>query len=132
MRAAIARLRSLYNRAGSISQVLSVENALAPREADLEALEAEQRALASQTATATINLHLLTLAAPTPTKHHASGFLSGLQNGWDAFVASVRWLLAALGALLPFLAVLAAIGGGLLILRRRRASRPPVAPAEPD
>lgn len=131
MQAAIARLRGLYDHAGTISQILSVEQVLSQRESDLEALEAEQRGLAAQTSMATVNIHLTALTAPAPSKK-STGFTAGLKDGWHAFTATLSWLLAALGAMLPFLVLLAIIGAGALALWRRRTQRPAPAAAPPS
>ena len=56
--AAIAQLRKLLARAGSVSSLLDVQNQINTDEASLEALQAQQRALAHETTYATINLLL--------------------------------------------------------------------------
>ena len=43
------------------------------------------------------------------------GFAGGLRNGWHAFTATLGWVLAALGAVLPFL-LLAGLGVIILFL----------------
>ena len=126
-RAAISQLRDLYRRATRVRDVITVETQLASRESDLESLEAQQRALSNETALATINLHLVTAAKakpkPAPAKHY-TGFLGGLERGWHAFTTALAWLAVALGTLLPFLALAAAVAVVAWQLRRRMRPRP--------
>ena len=128
-RQSLARLRALYTEATKVGQVIEIESEIATREADLESLEAQQRALSSQTATATINLSLTAAkhVAPPPKPRHAGGaFLGGLTHGWDAFVTALTALVTALGAVLPFLVVLLIAGALAWRIRRRvRGSRAP-------
>jgi hypothetical protein len=134
---AIAQLRALLKRAGSVSGLLDVQRQIAGDESSLEALQAQQRALARETSYATISLLLL---GPQPHAvrhhhhHHAStgGFVGGLTAGWHGLRHATRWVLTALGALLPFAAALAVIGAaGLIVWRRiaRRRTAPAPTPA---
>lgn len=127
-RAAIAQLRTLYRQASKIRDLIEVEAQLASREADLESLEARQRALANQVALATITLHLVPAAKhhakPAPAKHY-SGFVGGLERGWHAFSTAVAWLAVAVGAVLPFLVLALVIALLTWQLRRRLRPRSP-------
>jgi hypothetical protein len=133
---AIVQLRRLYTQAQKIADVISIENELSKREADLESLQAQQRALSRQTSMATITLTLVTArkhaAAPPQQRHHSrGGFLGGLERGWHGFTAAAGWMADAFGTVLPFLLVLLALGVGvrwlgprLPRLPRRRAPTP--------
>src|SRR5690606_25346613 len=57
--AALASLRKLYGRADSIDEILRLENEIAEREADLEALQARQKSLKHRTEFATVTVTLL-------------------------------------------------------------------------
>ncbi|MFE4054624.1 DUF4349 domain-containing protein [Streptomyces sp. YIM B13518] len=117
-RASVARIRELMNRAGKLSDVVTLEGELSGRQADLEALLAQQASLKDRTSLATITLSL----SETPVeeaKDDDPGFTDALAGGWDAFVTMLRRLAVAFGAVLPF-AVLAA----LLALLWRKAVRP--------
>jgi len=133
--AAIAQLRALLKRTGSVSGLLQVQQQISDDEATLEALQAQQRALSHETTYATITLQLL---GPVPShvvaqhkSHH--NFVSGLASGWRGLRHALGWLLTALGTILPFALTLAVIGGLGLVgwrrLGRRRTG--PAAPAEP-
>lgn len=123
----VDRVRALLARAKTIGEVVTIEAELARREADLEALQAQAKALADQTSLATVTV---TVVGPDPlgTEDDPVGFVAGLERGWTAFTTVGTWLLTALGAVLPFLLLALAIGLPLLLALRRRR---PVAPATP-
>jgi hypothetical protein len=133
--AAIAQLRALLAHAGSVGDLLSVQNQINTEETALESMQAQQRALVHQTSYATVALTILgPKAAPVvhPAKSPPS-VASGLAAGWRALKLTVSWVLAVLGAVAPF-AVLAAVAAFAFyrarrwLIRRRPASRP----AAPD
>ena len=133
--AAIAQLRRLLTRAGSVGGLLNVQEQINQEEASLEALQSQQRALARETTYATISLTVTRTAPPPARRHHhqaAAGFLRGLTAGWHALRTAVIWLLTLAGAMLPFLipaglVALAAIAGRRWWLGRRRAGGSPAA-----
>ncbi|MFI1565180.1 DUF4349 domain-containing protein [Streptomyces sp. NPDC020490] len=119
-RASVARVRELMDQATKLSDVVALEGELSGREADLEALLAQQASLKDRTSLATITLSL----SETPVKKAAEddgdpGFVDALAGGWDAFVTMLRWLAVAFGAVLPF-----AVVAALLVLVWRRLVRP--------
>lgn len=119
--AAIAELRTLIDKAGSMGDLISLEQALAQRESDLESLEAQQKALADQVQFATITVGYFTQGQPAAPPPVRSGFMRGLTAGWHGFLAVLRGLLAALGWLLPFAVVVAVLWW--LVRRLARWSR---------
>src|SRR5262249_47959053 len=64
--AAIAQLRKLLTRAGSVGALLTVQEQINQEEASLEALQSQQRALARETAYATISLTVTPCPPPAP------------------------------------------------------------------
>jgi uncharacterized protein DUF4349 len=132
--AAISQLRALLSRAGSVSDLLNIQNQISQQESDLESLQAEQRALNHETAYATLSLRLISVPPPPakPKQHkHVAGFIRGLNAGWHA----LRWfgagLFALVGVLIPFTVLIAA--AGYLAYRSRRwllARRTPPATTE--
>jgi len=132
--AAIKQLRALLTKAGSVSQLLSVQNEINRQESNLEALVAQQRALAHQTSYGTVSVLLLGHHARIVKKHKkvSHGFLAGLRGGWHALVLVVGWVLTALGSALPFVIPAALIGAVAFESRRRLARRKnPPAPEPP-
>jgi hypothetical protein len=128
--AAIAQLRDLLKHAGSVGDLLDVQNQINQQEAALEGMQAQQRALDHETSFATLTLTVLgPRAVPRPAKATPPpGLAKGLSGGWHAFKLTIDWLLAILGAVAPFAAALAilAFAGWRL---RRRVTRPAVPPA---
>ena len=57
--AAIAQLRALLSHAGSVNDLLNVQNQINQEETQLEALEAQQRALSHETSYATVTVTIL-------------------------------------------------------------------------
>jgi Domain of unknown function (DUF4349) len=120
----IAQLQVLLSRAGSVTDLLQVQDQLSSDESNLEALQAQQRALDHETAYATVSVLLLG-PLPRAAAHRAAahgGFGSGLAAGWHGFVRATVWLLTALGVVLPFAVVLALLSG-LGYAGRRRLAR---------
>lgn len=130
--AAISQLRALLKKAGTVSQLLSVQNQINSQESNLEALLAQQRALTHETSFGTASLTLVGQHA-RPVQHHKkapTGFATGLRGGWHALGVVVSWLLTALGSALPFLVPVALIGAIAFESRRRLARRK--APPSPE
>jgi hypothetical protein len=124
--AAITQLRALLKDAGNVGSLLSVQDQINSEESDLESMLAQQQALNHETAYATVTLTILgpKAAAKAKAKHKPApppGLASGLTGGWRAFRLSVDWLLAIIGSVAPFAAVVLVIGGGVWWARRRLA-----------
>jgi hypothetical protein len=126
--AAITQLRALLKHAGTVGGLLSVQDQINSQESDLEALQAQQSALNHETSYATVTLTIVgPKAAPkAAAKAHTPGLVNGLVGGWHAFRTSLSWLLAIIGAVAPFAAIIALIGGLGYVGRRRfgRRGRP--------
>ncbi len=129
--AAITALQRLLGHAATVGQLLQVQQQISSDESALESLQAQQRALDHETSYATISMTLQSrrhrTAAGGRQQHH-SGFLAGLGAGWRALRHTTTAVLAALGAALPFLVVILALGGlgyaGRRRFSRRRGGRP--------
>lgn len=108
----IAALRTLFNRATKLGDVIALERELSDREANLEALQAQQRSLRAQTSMSTIIVDVSAEPASDPQERDASsGFLAGIEQGWDGLVRFVVGFSHAVGLLLPLgsLALLTAL-----------------------
>ena len=131
-RASVERIRALLSEATTIGEVVRIESELSRREADLESLLAQQRALADQTSLATLSVTVLAPNAVEPPPEDTTGFVPGLQRGWDALVGVVVVALTTIGVLLPFVVVAALVLGPIAAAwRRRHTSAAPVT-AETD
>jgi hypothetical protein len=129
--AAIAQLRALLSHAGSVADLLSVQNQINSEESALESMQAQQRALSHETSYATVTITIFgPKAKPVVQRSKAPPTLaSGLGAGWRALRITVSWILAFLGAVAPFAAI-AAVGGYVVyrgrrwVIRRRPAAEP--------
>ncbi len=121
--AAIAQLRTLLSHAGSVGDLLTVQNQINSEESDLESIEAQQRALSGETSYATVTLTIVgPKAKPSPVKHAKPkpppGLTGGLSAGWRALRITVSWGLAFVGAIAPFAAIAAIAVFGFFRTRR--------------
>ncbi|XVX18770.1 DUF4349 domain-containing protein [Actinomycetota bacterium] len=127
MKASVARVRALMDKATGLDQVVELEKQLSERQAQLESLQSQLASLKGRVAMSTITVSLSTdgrMAGSSP------GFLGGLRAGWAAFTASMAALVTMLGAVLPF-AVFAALLAvpAVWLWRRVRRGRAALAPA---
>ena len=133
--AAIVQLRALLSHAGSVSDLLSVQNQINNEESALEAMQAQQRALSHETTYATVTLTILGPKAK-PVVHRSKAppsLAGGFGAGWHALRVTLSWTLAFLGAIAPFAAI--AVIAGYAIYRARRwmiRRRPAPRPAAPE
>ncbi|MCW2521722.1 MAG: hypothetical protein JWO63_57, partial [Frankiales bacterium] len=127
LQTSVARLQDFLSHSGSITDLVTLENDLSQRESTLESTLAQQRALNDQIALSTLTIHLSEagakpVAAPA---QHAVGFLGALRSGWHGFTATLNWLAALAGYLIPFLPLLLVlallvVGVGALVRQRQR------------
>src|SRR5690242_11570639 len=133
--AAITQLRALLSHAGSVGDLLSVQNQINSEESNLESMQAQQRALSHQTSYATVALTILGPKAK-PVLHRPKApptLAGGFSAGWHALRVAVSWTLAFLGAIAPFAVVLAVVGYVVYRGRRWLGRRKPAAgPASPE
>jgi hypothetical protein len=131
-RRSIERLRALLSEADTVGEVMQVESELATREADLESLQARSATLGAQAALSTIRVSFEAPIAAVVEAEGGSGFLAGLEAGWNAFTAVGMGLLTALGAMAPFLVLFALVGVPAWRLYRARSRRRATPAAEPS
>ncbi|MFI1167888.1 DUF4349 domain-containing protein [Streptomyces sp. NPDC020801] len=122
-RASVARVRDLMDKATRLSDVVTLEGELSRRESDLEALLAQQASLKDRTSLATITLSLTGTPVPKAAADDEPGFTDALAGGWHVFVTVVRWIVLALGAVLPFAATAGLLGALWLRVLRPRLPR---------
>lgn len=107
----IETLRTLFSRATKLGDIIALESELSQREADLESLQSQQRALADKTSMSTLTVTISKPApGPRPKPHSddnfAGGFVSGIKQGWDALKTSVLAVGHVFGLVLPLGSIL--------------------------
>lgn len=137
-RASVERVRELMDEATKLSDVVALEAELSTRQADLESLQARLASLEGRTRMATVTLALHEPDGEPARDGGDDGPTVGdaLAAGWDAFTATLHWIVVVLGAVLPFAAA-AGLAALLWRVARRRlprgAARPSrTAPAAPE
>ena len=118
--ASVDRIRLLLSRAKTIGEIVAIESELSQREAAVESLAAQAKALGDETALATITATFIGTAADVAPPVEATGFVAGLRRGWHSFAESASWLLTGLGTLVPFVVLALLVGIPLRVLLRRR------------
>ncbi|SDK23927.1 protein of unknown function [Cryobacterium psychrotolerans] len=125
LQTSVDRLLSLMAKATDATDLIAIESALSQRQSELEGLQAQRDYLADQVDFSTISLELYsegTVDPPNP-----DNFWDGLLAGWNALMSALGGALVAIGFLLPWLAVLGAIGAVVLLIvwlstRKRKAA----------
>jgi hypothetical protein len=118
LEASLARLTALMDEATDITDVITLEQAISQRQAELDALRAQQRDLENQTAMSQISLTLMSpedaqnSVDPQPQQTWWESFLEGLSQFWS-------WFGKALLIISPLLFAM----GIIAWVRRRRARR---------
>jgi hypothetical protein len=108
-RASVSRVRTLLARASTVDEIVRIEEELTTRESDLEV------------AMSTVTIRIGKISAPArPRQDESGGFLAGLSDGWGAFLDAGAVTLRVLGAVLPFLLVLAVPAVPVIRWWRRR------------
>jgi hypothetical protein len=130
--ASVDRLLELMTQAGSLSDLIAAEAALAERQATLESYQQQLESLESQIQMSTLSVTLV--PKTDPVEADPAGFTDGLVAGWNGLVATLNAIVIALGFLIPWIlvaAVMALIAWGIVRLVKRRRRRRVARPVEP-
>jgi hypothetical protein len=119
--AAIERLTTLLVSAETTADLITIESALAERQAELDSLQSQRDYFSDQTLFATLSINLMTPADATPSD--PDGFLDGLVRGWESVLAFFAGTIVWAGILVPWLGLAIAVVGVLWGITRLRAAR---------
>jgi hypothetical protein len=122
LRASTDRIQALLLEAEDISDIITLENELARRQAELQSLEAQQRGLDDQVSMSTIDLSLTTEPVVV-VDDSPETFWDGLVSGWNGLVAFLSGALVILGVILPWAALGGLIFLSVIAVTRARTSR---------
>ena len=131
--ASVDRVQGFLQHTSTTTELLSTEQALSQRQAELEQLQGQRASLADQVAMSTLAVSLTAPGAPAIQAPEPRTFLDGLGVGWHSLLAALRGASMVLGVLLPWLVVAAVLVPVLVWsrrwYRRRRPARAAVAGA---
>ncbi|MDQ1136943.1 hypothetical protein QE410_001742 [Microbacterium sp. SORGH_AS 1204] len=123
--ASVARLTELMAQAGSVSDLITAESALAERQAQLDSDRQVLQSLESQVAMSSLSVQLTVRTASVTAD--PAGFGDGLLAGWNGLVATLNGVVIGVGFLLPWIVVAGAawsiVWGVRRVARRRREAR---------
>jgi hypothetical protein len=127
----LQRIEALLASAKNLSEVIAIESQLARRQADYDSLKSTQAWLKDQTTLSTITLSIR-LAEKEASGKTGTGFIGGLDRGWDGLTDALVGLGTLLGLALPFTTALALLGLPMWfalrgVRRRRQAVGPDLA-----
>lgn len=120
-RAGLNRVEALLARAGSIRQILTIEDQITRRQAQLDSLEQRQAYLHDQTSMSTITVTVTRAGRHHARPAHHNGLWAGLVRGWHGLGAAASVALTVLGMVLPFAIPVGVVAVPLWWVRRRRA-----------
>jgi hypothetical protein len=128
LQTSVNRLQQFLSQSTTVPNLIALEKDLSDRQAQLDSLRAQQRALTDQVALASLTVTVTKVDAPVPPPvakaSGPAGFGHAISSGWNGLVTTVRYLLAGVGYALPLTAVaLALLVAGYRVWRRR--VRPP-------
>ncbi|MGN7187209.1 DUF4349 domain-containing protein [Microbacterium enclense] len=123
--ASVARLTELMAQAGSVSDLITAESALAERQAQLDSDRQVLQSLESQVAMSSLSVQLTERTASVTAD--PAGLGDGLLAGWNGLIATLNGVVIGVGFLLPWIVVAGAtwavVWGVRRAVRRRREAR---------
>jgi Domain of unknown function (DUF4349) len=120
--AQLEAMRALLAKAQNINDIIAVQNQIGQITAQIEQLKGQIKYLDDNTSYSTVSVTLTESGAPAPGGPADSwGFVTALNQGAHNFMTTINYLVTGLGALGPFLVLLAI---GFLVWRRRRVPQP--------
>jgi hypothetical protein len=108
LQTSVDRLLAIMRDARDPEALITAENALSQRQAELDSLRAQREALGDQVAYSTVDVSFYaeTVGGPAPKE----GFAGQVERGWDALVAVANGAVLLLGLMLPWLGVVVILG----------------------
>lgn len=136
----LAQLKKLYEKAGTIPEMIQLEQEIARVQAEMDSLKGRYQYLSNQVAFSTITVYLFEPGAPTPIQppktlweRMTRGFI-GSTNNFVNFLGNLLVLIvSAIPVIIP-LGIVGLAGRKLYVVierRRRKNAPPPAFPVEP-
>ncbi len=102
--ASLDRLTELLGEATSLTDIITLEQAIADRQAQLQWQTQALNDLESRVAMSNVWINFTTPAAAV--QPEPSGFVDGVKAGWNGFIASLNAVVLAAGFVIPWIALL--------------------------
>jgi hypothetical protein len=134
LQTSVERLLAIMRDATDPDALITAEDALSQRQADLDSLRAQREALGDRIEYSTIDVTFMaqTIGGPAPKEYQ--GFGGQVERGWDNLVFVVGNLVLLFGLMLPWLTVMVIVVGllfGLFKLVGSRGTKTPPVVNEP-
>jgi hypothetical protein len=132
LQTSVDRLLGIMRDARDPEALISAENALSQRQAELDSLRAQRDQLGDQIAYSTVDVSFVADQIGGPAPEQYQGFLGQIERGWDGLVGVLGNVVLLFGLLLPWLAALAVVLAVVYVIVRvtRRRARVPAAVPE--
>jgi len=123
LQTSVNRLTELLAEAKNTTDLLAIEQELSARQAELDSLTAQRKALSDQVALSTVNVSIA--ASTVASRTLPPGFAAGFETGWNALQTVVAAVITVAGFAVPFLLafLVIAVPIALVIVLVRRARR---------
>lgn len=128
LQTSVDRLLGIMRDAKDPEALISAENALSQRQAELDSLRAQRSQLGDQIDYSTVNLDITAQQIGGPTSQY-QGFWGQVERGWHGMVSVASGAVMLFGLLLPWLLAFAVVAGIVVIIARVTKSR--TGPASP-
>ncbi len=114
LQTSVDRLLDIMRDARDPEALISAENALSERQAELDSLRAQRTALGEQIAYSTVDVTFTAEQAGTSSPQRYEGFFGQIKRGWDTMVDTAGDLILLFGYLLPWLTALAVVAAAAI------------------
>ncbi len=128
LQTSVDRLLGIMRDAKDPEALISAENALSQRQAELDSLRAQRSQLGDQIDYSTVNLDITAQQIGGPTSQY-QGFWGQVERGWHGMVSVASGAVMLFGLLLPWLLAFAVVAAIIVIIARVAKSR--TGPASP-
>jgi hypothetical protein len=129
LQTSVDRLLAIMREANDPDALITAEEALSQRQAELDSLRAQREALGDRIELSTVDVTFVAEQIGGPVPQQYRGFLGQVERGWDAMVSVAGSAVLLFGLMLPWLAVLAVVAVLCIGLTRWLGGRPKDRPA---
>jgi hypothetical protein len=131
LQTSVDRLLAIMRDAKDPDALITAENALSQRQADLDSLRAQRDLLGDRIDYSTVDVTFVAEQIGGPSPQRYEGFTGQIERGWNGLVSVLDTLVLLFGLLLPWLGALAVACGILYVVIRvvrRRGDAPTTTP----